>query len=95
MDFFKSSCILFYRAAALRRARCPGVSKLQALRARVEPVADRFDFYSTCGHFERRVQETGVRKLQLTKQKCSFRKCSQCVPKIVSSPTITVRTHPS
>lgn len=51
------------------------------MRQRVEPLTDRLDFFSACGHFERRQQEEKSRKTQLSKQKFGFRKCSQCVPK--------------
>lgn len=69
---------------------------MQVLRQRVEPVADRFDFYASCGHFERRVQETGARRAQMSKQKSNFRKCAQCVPKsnqpqMTSSSTMTIQ----
>ncbi|KAI6200489.1 X-linked retinitis pigmentosa GTPase regulator-like protein [Aphelenchoides besseyi] len=69
------------RAAALRRARVPGPSKLAVLRQRADQQIERFDFFAACGHYEaKRVEGSNARKAQQHRQ----RRCSRCVPKIIA-----------
>ncbi|KAI6214196.1 X-linked retinitis pigmentosa GTPase regulator-like protein [Aphelenchoides besseyi] len=70
------------RAAALRRARVPGPSKLAVLRQRADQQIERFDYFAACGHYEvKRVEGSLSRKVQQYRQ----RRCSRCIPKIIGA----------
>ncbi|CAD5219736.1 unnamed protein product [Bursaphelenchus okinawaensis] len=67
------------RQAMLKKARLPGHSKLQLLIKRATDLSDKFVFYSECGHYERRIVPTSVKRQQQLKSSNKAKLCSICL----------------